>query len=247
MAYSKLLNKIISNTNYTQEEIAQKCCNLGAKLSREKVNALQNHRSKPPKYEVSRAIAKVCNADERLLVIEGYFDNAPEEVKQVLKDIQYFINTLALLTVTNLRNLNTEDINQIQQCLEKETISETLIQIMEDKENSIKLFKNNLSYSEGILGNTINFNIPYGIDITDNGMSPLIEKGNQVILNIKDKYDTSNIVAYQDNKERIKVRILTKVNNTLVMIPLNKNYKNEIYSPNEITFLGEITKVIKDI
>lgn len=247
MAYSKLLNKIISNTNYTQEEIAQKCCNLGVKLSREKVNALQNYRSKPPKYEVSRAIAKVCNADERLLVTEGYFDNAPEEVKQVLKDIQYFINTIALLTVTNLRNLNTEDINQIQQYLEKETISETLIQIMEEKENSIKLFENNLNYSEDILGNTINFNVPYGIDITDNGMSPLIEKGNQVILNIKNNYDTSNIVAYQDNKEHTKVRILTKVNNTLVMIPLNKNYKKEIYSTDDINILGEITKVIKDI
>lgn len=248
MSYSKLLNKVISNTDYTQEEIAQKCKELGVSISREKVNALQNNRSKPPKAEISRAIAKVCGIDERLLVAEGYFENAPEEVKEMLKSIQTFINTIALLISTKLCNLNDKDIDTIERYFENEAISETLVQIMDERENSIELLKDNLNYSESILGTTINFELPSGITIEDNGMFPLIEEKNKIILEIHDKYNTSDIVAYKTkDNNTIKARTLSKVNSTFEMIPLNKKYNLEIYSQDDIIILGKIAQVIKDI
>ncbi len=104
MAYSKLLNIAIASTDYTQEEVAQECCKLGVKVSRSQINKWLNKKSKPPRAEVSRAIATVCNVDERKLVIEGYMENAPKEIQDLIKMIRNFAysSTIAATSVLGI-------------------------------------------------------------------------------------------------------------------------------------------------
>lgn len=248
MAYSKLLASIIAGTNYTQDEIAQKCCELGVKVTREQINKLINNKSKPPKEDISRAIAKICNVDERRLVLEGYLDTAPKEVKDILETIRSFIylSTISATSILGITDRNS--INIIEEYLQKEPLADTLIEIIDAKEDSINVIENNFNMNIDFLGKEINIRNPNGIEIKDNGMSPLIEEGNKIVLDFSKKCDISDIVAYKPkNDENIKVRILSKCNNTFIMIPLNSKYHKEIYSKDDISILGKVDNVIKKI
>ena len=78
-----MLRNVVANTNYTQEEICKRCTELGIKISKSYINKLLNNKQQAPTEEISRIIANVCNCDERLLVIEGYLDKAPKEIREV--------------------------------------------------------------------------------------------------------------------------------------------------------------------
>lgn len=248
MAYSKLLAKIIAETNYTQDEIAQKCCELGIKVTREQINKLVNNKSKPPKEDISRAIAKICNIDERKLVLEGYLDIAPKEVKDILETIRSYIYLSTISATSILGIKDRESITIIEDYLKNEPLADTLIEIIDAKEDSISFIENNFNMDINFLGKAISIKNPIGIDIKDNGMAPLIEEGNKIVLDFSKKCDISDIVAYKcKNDENIKVRILSKNNNTFIMIPLNSKYNMEIYSKEDITILGKVDNVIKKI
>ncbi len=248
MAYSKLLAKIIAETNYTQDEIAQKCCELGIKVTREQINKLVNNKSKPPKEDISRAIAKICNIDERKLVLEGYLDIAPKEVKDILETIRSYIYLSTISATSILGIKDRESITIIEDYLKNEPLADTLIEIIDAKEDSISFIENNFNMDINFLGKAISIKNPIGIDIKDNGMAPLIEEGNKIVLDFSKKCDISDIVAYKcKNDENIKVRILSKNNNTFIMIPLNSKYNREIYSKEDITILGKVDNVIKKI
>lgn len=249
MPYSKLLQNIVATSNLTSTEIIKKCKeDYNITITEGHFSRILNNRRQPPKEEVSRAISKVCNVDERLLVLEGYIDKAPKEILEALKLIQYLINTSTLVMSSNLRDLTKDSLETIRQKLEHEPIAETLLLIMDDQENSLALLESNLDFSQTLFGTNINIKIPEGIPIQDDGMSPVIESGNKVVFDIKTSYNTSDIVIYKPKEENtIKARILTKINSTFVMIPLNKKYKQEIYAPEDITIIGKASQVIKNI
>lgn len=248
MAYSKLLASIIAETNYTQDEIAQKCCELGVKVTREQINKLVNNKSKPPKEDISRAIAKICNIDERKLVLEGYIDIAPKEVKNILETIRSYIY-LSTISATSIFGIkDRKSIHILEDYLQKEPLANTLIELIDAKEDSIKFIENNFNMELDCLGKVISIKNPNGIEVKDNGMFPLIEEGNKIVLDFGKKCDISDIVAYKcKNEENIKVRILSKNNDTFIMIPLNKKYNREIYSKEDISIIGKVDNVIKKI
>lgn len=249
MPYSKLLQKIVATSNLTSTEIIKKCKeDYDITITEGHFSRILNNRRQAPKEEVSRAISRVCNVDERLLVIEGYIDKAPKEILEALKLIQYLVNTSTLVMSSNLRDLNKETLEEMKQKFENEPIAETLLLIMDDQENSLELLESNLDFSQTLFGTNINIKIPEGIPIEDDGMAPVIESGDKVIFDLKTSYNTSDIVIYKPKEQNtIKARILTKVNSTFVMIPINKKYKQEIYAPEDITIIGKVSQVIKNI
>lgn len=84
MSYSKVLKNIIADTNITQEELSNKCKELGAPISRVQINKIRNEKASAPEDKISRAIAKTCNVDDRELAIEGYLEKAPKEIIEFL-------------------------------------------------------------------------------------------------------------------------------------------------------------------
>ena len=86
MPYTKLLNNIIADSNLSYKFIAEKCTEMGTTIDPSYISKLLSGKCNVPSEKISRALANVCGYDERLLVLEGYLDIAPKEIK----DIQHF-------------------------------------------------------------------------------------------------------------------------------------------------------------
>ena len=97
MPYHKLLNNIIASTNYTAQEIINKCAEKGIKMNKAYMSKLRNNKVPPPSEDVSRVISKVCDVDERFLVLEGYIDKAPKEIKEAFVSIKFMTTFVTLI------------------------------------------------------------------------------------------------------------------------------------------------------
>ena len=62
MNYTKMLNKLIKESEMTQKEISDKCKELGEEVTTTYLSALKNTNGKMASDNISRTIAKACNA-----------------------------------------------------------------------------------------------------------------------------------------------------------------------------------------
>lgn len=245
MPYYKMLNRIVANTNYTQEEIANKCTELGTKITRTYINKLLNNKLPPPKEEISRTIAKVCNVDERLLVIEGYLDKSPKEIKDFIISLKL---TTSLYSLNFFENkIDYKSFNILKENLEKETLADFIIQVINN--NNLEINNQNMfelkTEKENIF---LNFSTPFTLKMTDNSMSPLIKENDEVILEIKNNYENCDILAFtQKDNNSIIISQIVFLGKEIQAIPLNKKYKPEFYDKNTISILGKVKKVITEI
>lgn len=254
MPYSKMFQKIVNNTNYTHAEIAEKCKKLGVDVDRTYINKLFNGKSNPPKEEISRAIAKACNADERLLVLEGYMDKAPKEVLETLRHMQFLTKISSLNIYENLPDITKEQFKeQVEQYkieLEKETIADYMIEILDTRDIDISLDASSVSFSQGEDNYNINFSTPIALPIQDNAMYPLIPQNSQIHLSLKSVYNNSEIIAFKmKGKEELYVRYLfyNDTDNKIMLTALNTEFKPIICKKEDILILGKVSKVIHDI
>lgn len=251
MSYSKLLKDIIAQTNYTQEELAIQCTNLGIKTRREDINNLLKNRKKPNE-KISRAISKICGVDERLLVLEGYLENAPKELLEVLTILKTLTNTLTLSTSSNMKIVTREQLKEIETIIKNQSLSSFLINILDLNPKALEFINNGLAFKETLAGKNYSFSLPIGLQVNDNGMSPLIAEGDKILIDFKSFYDTGDIVAYTLKTEKkeektLHIRTLSRINSTFVMSPLNSNYTKEIYNDEDIIILGKVRNIIKEI
>lgn len=250
MPYNKLLRNIISNTNYTHEEISKKCSELGVDISRSYITKLENSNNKVPTEKVSRAIAKVCNVDERLLVIEGYLDKAPKEICDafiVLKNYSFLYGTTALKN-----KIDNNSFELIKNMLKEETLSDFVLSIPKYS-NSIANFKETGIELKSEDDNII-FNLAKksGFKITDNAMYPVIKEDDEVIIEIKTKYEDSDILVVKfNNEENITARQAIILGNDIKLVPLNNKYKSKLVhvgnNDNDAKILGKVEKIIRKI
>lgn len=246
MSYNQLLKNIVANTNYTQKEICELCkSKYGVTISREYFSRLLNNKCPPPSEDISRTIAKVCNADERLLVIEGYISNAPKEIKD-------FINQLKSIQLYEINRVLENEIDKdtfyktIKE-LEKEPYSSFIINFLNMENNLIHIDKNNLSINTG---EDIVFNLYYnqGIKVEDDSMYPLIQMNDNICLLIENNYNNGEIVALKkNNRDKILIRQLYNYGNSYIFTALNKKYEQITVKKTDITILGKVSKIIKNL
>ena len=248
MPYYKMLNKVVSSTKYTQEEIANKCAELGINITRTYINKLLNNKLPSPKEEVSRAIAKVCNVDERLLVIEGYLDKAPKEIKETFITLKYLTMLSSLNILEN--SVDNKTLNELRKLYEEENLSDFIIELLDngniavdtkEKGYELKLEKDNLIFS---------LTQPNAIKITDNAMYPLIKENDEVTFEIKDKnkyVDSDILLVKLNNEENITARQAIFLGNDVKLVPLNNKYISKLVHINDIKILGKVKKVITEI
>ena len=137
MPYYKMLNEIVAKTSYSQEEIANKCTELGVPMSKSYMNKLLNNKLSAPKEEISRAIAKVCNADERLLVMEGYIDKAPKEVSEAFNSLRNMQTLVVLNTLEN--RMDNKTFEEFRELFEKEPLAKFIIDLIENGNNAVDI------------------------------------------------------------------------------------------------------------
>lgn len=102
------------------------------KIDKAYLSKLLNDKVPAPSEEISRTIANICNKDERVLVLEGYIDKAPNEIREAFITIKFMTMLGALKTIENIVDKLT--LEKIREELEKEPISEFIIQLIENKD-----------------------------------------------------------------------------------------------------------------
>ncbi len=250
MTHSSLLSNIIICSGYTQKEFAQKCCDLGVKVRRENINAFMNGRKRPTK-EVLKIIAQVCGIDERLLIIDDYLHNAPEELISPLKTLQLLVNSATTASATNMKMLNKNSMDELKKSIEIENLAQFLITLSNMEESIMNFIQNEFNFKEIIDGKEYGIFLPKGIEVIDESMSPFIKKGAKITVFPKKTYDSGDIIAYtvkKDSRKRLHVRTLSKVNSILVLSPINSAYQKEVYSSeDELTILGKVDNVSQKV
>lgn len=84
MDYAKLLSAYIEKSELSLRRIAELCNKKGFSIDHSYISKLKNGKMPPPSEELSRVLAEVLGGDPETLVIEGYIEKAPEEIKKLL-------------------------------------------------------------------------------------------------------------------------------------------------------------------
>lgn len=248
MPYSRLLQKIVNKTDYNNTQIAEKCKELGVNVDRTYINKLFNGKSKPPKDEISRAIAKVCNADERLLVLEGYIDKAPKEILEMLKHIQLLTNMYALNIFNNFSEINEESLKEFETEINKESIADFILDMLNNKDINILMDKSSFSIYQEKNNFNVNLSTPIALSVPDNAMSPLIPQNSHINLTMQNEYNDGDIIAFKiKGQEQLYVRYIFDNNKKMMFTALNTEFKPITCSREDIIILGKVSKVIYDI
>lgn len=246
MPYYKMLNNAILNTEYTQDEISKKCTELGVKISKSYINKLLNNKLPAPTEEISRIISKVCNYDERLLVIEGYLDKAPREIKDAFISLKY---TTMLYSINMFENkVDKNIINEIRQKFEEEPLSDFVLELIDSKNNIINMKEIGFEIEAQNKQVVCNFANPISFKVTDNSMSPLIRENDEITIEIKDRYINGDILAISIKEQKgVIIRQAVFLGRIIELIPLNKDYKSKSYNQEDLIILGKVKKRITEI
>lgn len=248
MAYKKLLQKIMYEKNLTATEIIKKCKEeYDIEISEGYFSKVKNKRKNPPSEKVSRAIAKVCGIDERILVIEGYIEKAPKEIKRAFENI----SVIAKLTSTEIVKLIDKNyIDEFEEYLRQEPLCNIIIDILDNNEKQIESLKKEIYIEKLDNGKEIKLGLanPSGIEVIDDAMSPKINKGDKITFEIiGENYKSTDILVVKTKKDpKVRLRNVININNTRKLQGYDEKY-TEICDKQDLTILGKVNYVIKKI
>lgn len=242
--YSRLLAKIIAESGYTSKEIVEKCNELGNGIDTTRLSKLQSGKLPAPSEKVSRDIARVCNADERKLVIEGYLEKAPKEII----DTFIILKTNTILAGLQIfENIVTqEQFNLIKNELENEPLADYIVELLDSKDDIVDISSDGFD----INSNDFKFRIeePIALPINDNAMFPIIPKNSKISLKLQNEYANGDILALKvKQQENTLVRYVLFNDNNIILTPLNKEFEQLIYKIDDVQILGKVAKVITEI
>lgn len=237
MAYSTVLRNIIAEANITQEELSNKCKQLGANISRVQINKLVNNKVHAPNEETSRAIAKVCNVDDRELVIEGYLEYAPKEFIEFLNKFQ---DTSMSMTLDCFqKELTKEELDIIKKEYRKETLAKVILETIDEKlnedytENLLKIAKNNELFKEQSY-----------LIMQDNSMENKIPKNSKLRLKTKEKYKNGDIVLVKvKNQDMPIIRMAIFIGRDICLYAFNNEYTSLLLTPKEYKILAYVDSI----
>lgn len=89
MNYTEMLNKLITESGLNQKEICDNCKKLGENVTTTYLSALKNTNGKTASENISRTIAKACNAKySEILVVQACLDKAPNYIIEFFEEIR---------------------------------------------------------------------------------------------------------------------------------------------------------------
>lgn len=260
MAYTKLLNKVIDDSGLSLKEIAIKCKEYDVKITPSYLSALKNDTTnRSPSDDVSRAIAKACNVQkgyENILVIETYIDNAPLEMNKLFDLLR---ETWISSTASIFENkLTTQQSKEIKKYFSEFPMAEFIVSLSSDlmKEEIIKQsgamkLNSKSTFDDMIIEQRVS---PLGMPVSDNGMSPIVNKGDIVNTEVKEinEYKTGDVILVSKTSRK-KILFARKIiidkakPKELTLMPINTDFMPETINISELMILGKITQVTKKI
>ena len=151
---------------------------------------------------------------------------------------------------TRLLNLiKRGNLKELQKYLDTQPISDTIIEILDSKEKYIDFLDTYYTFES--LGNGFGLSMllkePAGFTIEDDAMSPIIQKGDKVCIDIDTKTFIGSDIILLQYKKHLYARYIHRINATLKLVPIVRTYKEIICTENDIKILGRINNVIKKI
>lgn len=247
MPYSRLLRKVVAESGYTSKEIIEKCREYGKKIDKAYFSKLLNGKVPPPSEELSEVIARVCNFDERNLILEGFLDKAPKEIRDAFLTIQF----VGVMSATKmLQNKVPQEVLEVfRKHIEKEPLSEFVIKLTSGLEKITSL---GLSETEvlKLSDNEMQLSLsnPISVPVSDNAMFPIIPENSKIILRLKEKYNNGDLIVVKaKDREDMIVRYVLFGEDKITLTSLNKQYPVIEYKLEAISIMGEVAQVIIDL
>lgn len=255
MPYNVLLNKVITDSHLTIKEIAERCVNEGATITAAYISAIKNDKDRTPSENVSRAIARACGVSDNLLVLEAYYDNAPDEFKRMMDTLK---DSLLIGIVAMFENsVGPEMTAAMRKKLDDMPVAELVQTIANQNRDEITKLSEAFNVTsislDGDSKATLEFRQVEGLLVPDDAMTPVIPKGSSVIPFLCDKYidyQNGDILCYKKlDSDQISVRQVTFLNDEhtkMTMAAYNQKYGVEVLNVEDIIIIGKIAKMIID-
>jgi len=243
--FGNLLKKYTKEKKITYKEIANRCNAMGVSITEGHIKEIANGRKRAPTEDKIRAIAKALEVDEKLLVLEGYIDKAPKEIIDFLNNIREIISFFALASME--KEYSRENFEILKSMLHEQSLSVFFSEILDDDNLIYENSKNFTLENDGVSFSLKTDNISF-IEITDNSMSPQLEIGDNIILEIADNYVNGEILAVKiKGTNEVIYRNVVFSNGLVNLTAYNKKYSTTTYNRNDIEIIGKVTKVIKNL
>lgn len=254
MPYAQLLNTIIENSNLTVKEIAEKCKEFDVDITPAYISTLRNAKTnRTPSDKVSRAITMACNyANKDALIIEAYLDNAPEPIKKFFSIMKQSIAPLTLGAFDN--KLTSQQKREFNAVIDEMSMADFIAEFSTQKidyEKSKGLDMKIISDDEIKITNEIKQAL--GFDVADNGMSPLINKGDKVQVSLikTEEIKTGDIICYakkeKPSNQFVRKVVVGKSTKEFTFLPINNDFTPEVINIEDIIIIGKVVRVTSEI
>lgn len=255
MAYTVLLNAIIEESKLTVKEIAERCKNYNVDVTPAYISTLRNDKkNRAPSDKVSRAIAKACEyKDTEALVVEAYLDSAPDIIRKFFSIMKKSVIPTMLGVFEN--KFTTQQIKEIETIIDQIPMTQFISEIANQ---GIKIEKMQGAFNTKIISNddiriTQEIKQTLGLPVEDDGMKPLICKGNLIQIESKqlENLKTGDIICYTKpaNAKKVYVRkiVLSDSKKQFTLLPMNSEYAPEMLSSDDIMLMGKVVRVTAEI
>lgn len=256
MYYQEVLKDAIQEKNITTKALADQIGITDSYLSK-----IINGKKEAPKEEITNKIAEVLEINPRELILAGYLDRAPSEIREFIVTIISSCLEAGLLMLNN----NTEEIYNAYGMIELEDItslisrtsiikilinlldnSKTYMKTMLEEAKQIKI--DELNPNTGEYQGSLRLSEPVAIPISDDGMSPKIPINSKVCIKLKSEFNNGDIVCLLDDETRKNiVRQLIINGDEYTFVALDKKYPPFTKNRKDVSILGEAIKVVIDL
>ena len=247
MAYGRLLNNMIIENGYNYVEFLKECEKRGKKIDKGNFSRIINDKAKPPKEDTSRLFASICNVDARPLVIEGYIDTAPKEIKEALLSLKMTMSMATLQIYDN--RIDKENIERLKEELKKEPLSDFILKLLKIKPNENNYNDFNFEISD-VKNGSLNITLEDSslLTVKDNSMYPKIQKDSKIGLKLEEVYKNGDIIALKvKNIDDILIRYFLINNELITLVPLNNKFETITYKKEDILILGRVSRIVTEI
>lgn len=244
MSFGKLLKKTVKEKKLTYKEISKKCYAQGIEINEKYISQIANSQKPAPSEEKIRAIARALDTNEQLFILESYIDKAPKEILNIFNNIRDMCSLFALSKVKNI--FSKQDYDKIETNLQEETLSEFLVEFLDPIQLDYKSNKNFVINSEGLDFSVNTDDVPI-YTVSDDLMSPMLEKGDSITLSMKDKYVDGEILAVKIyGANEIIYRIVHFKGDYIELTNLKNNNGCKAFDRNDVQIIGKVVKLIRE-
>lgn len=245
MSYKDKLANAIKNSGFSLRQIVDLCKQNKLDITTSYISQLQTGKLNAPSERVSETLANVLNIDPYDLIIEGYLDNAPSMIKEIICYTDSTLEEILKLLKSNFPNTEVDNI-----------LSEHL-----KYKNLLSKIDITNSYINKFLPNKINLNFTFITNDTDDdtffisndNYTREILKGSRVYYKKCDQYSDGDTIIFVDSNNKwsiAEMQYLYDKNESLTgYVILNTDFdyhERKAFRYDELNIIGKVYRVFTE-